>query len=143
MNFIISFLTSFCAGCVLIGCLYIICPEGNLSKPIKYILSLLFVVIIISCAKVTFKGDDITFTQPEINIQSTDELQISSAKYVFEYTLKANQINFESITVCTDKLPDGSIIINKVLIYTDCEKEKVLKALDELRLTREVEIINE
>ncbi len=143
MNFIISFLTSFCAACVLIGCLYIICPEGNLSKPIKYILSLLFIVIIISCGKITFKGNEIEFTAPQVNAQSSEELQILSARYVFEYTLRANQINFESITVCTDKLPDDSIVINKVIIYTDCQKEKVLKALGELSKTREVEIIND
>lgn len=142
MNFIVSFLTSFCVACIFIGSLYIICPEGNLSKPVKYLLSLLFVVIVISCGKLTFK--EINFTLPDTETQSinTEELEISSAKYVFSYTLRANDINFNEITVCTDKLTDGSIVISKVIIYTDCEKEKVLDALDTLAKTREVEIIN-
>ena len=142
MNFITSFITSFCAACVLIGSLYIICPEGNLAKPIKYLLSLLFIVIVIACTSIG-KNIKFDFPNPEIQQSSTEELQIYSAEYVFSYVLKQNEINFDSITVCTDNSPDGSIVISKVTIYTDCEKDKVINALGELATTREVEIIND
>ena len=52
-------------------------------------------------------------------------------------------INFKEINFYTDKLEDGSIVINKVVINSDCRKEEILKALGELAKTREVEIINE
>ncbi len=143
MNYLSSFLSAFCVACILIGCLYIICPEGKLSKPIKYIFSLLFIVIIISCSKLPFFDTQIDFSAPDINTSTYQDLQISSAKYVYAYTLRSQEINFSEITVCTDKLEDGSIVISKVIIFSDCEKEKVLKALDGLLETREVEIINE
>lgn len=143
MSYIYSFLSAFCVACILIGCLYIICPEGKLSKPIKYIFSLVFIVIIISCSKIPFFNKQIDFNAPDIKTSSYDELQISSAKYVYAYTLKSQKINFSKITVCTDKLEDDSIVISKVIIFSDCEKEKIINALGGLYETREVEIIND
>lgn len=143
MNSLNSFLACFCVACILIGCLYIICPEGKLSKPLQYILSLLFIVIIISCAKLPFTNANDDFSTPEINTESYEEMQLSSAEYVFSYTLKSAGINFKEIRFSTDKSEDGSIVINKVVINSDCQQEKILKALGELVKTREVEIINE
>ena len=143
MTFINSFLTAFCIACILMGCLYIICPEGKLAKPLQYILSLLFIVILISCTKLPFSNEKINFEAPEINTQSYDELQISSAKYVYTYALNNAGINFSEINFYTDKLEDGSIVINKVVINSDCEKQEILKALGTLAKAREVEIINE
>ena len=40
MNFLSSAITAFCAACIFIGTLYILCPEGAVSKSVKYILSL-------------------------------------------------------------------------------------------------------
>lgn len=143
MTFINSFLTAFCVACILMGCLYIICPEGKLSKPLQYILSLLFIVIIISCAKPPFPNEKINFSSPEINTESYEEMQISSARYVYTYALKSAGVNFSEIQFFTDKLEDGSIVINKVVINSDCKEEEILKALGKLAKTREVEIINE
>lgn len=143
MNYLTSFLTSFCASCVLIGCLYIICPEGNLSKTVKYILSLVFIVIIISSGTLTFSDIEVEFPNSQVSDGNYQDLQISAARYVYSYTLQAQKINFSEITVCTDKSEDGSIVISKVIIYSDCESEEIIKALGELATDREVEIINE
>ncbi len=138
-----SFITAFCVACILIGSLYIICPEGKLSKSLKYILSLIFIVIIISSSKLPFINNNIEFDFPKTQDVYFEELQLSSAKYIYSYALKEESINFKEIYFSTDNSPDGSIVINKVIIITDCQKEKVLKALGELSKTREVEIINE
>lgn len=143
MNSFSSFITAFCVACILIGCLYIICPEGKLSKPLKYILSLLFVVIIISSSKLIVINKNVKLALPETNNTDYEELQLSSAKYLYSYTLKSQSINFKEIYFYTDKSEDGSIVINKVVIITDCEKESVLNTLGELSKAREVEIINE
>jgi hypothetical protein len=127
----------------LLGCLYIICPEGKLSKPIQYILSLLFIVIIISCVKLPFIDKSIDFTSPQINTESYEELQLSSVRYVYSYALKKANLNFKEIYFSTDKSEDDSIVINKVTINSDCRREEIIKALGELAKTREVEIINE
>lgn len=142
MNGLNSILISFCVSCILMGTLYIICPEGKLSKPLQYIFGLLFVVTVISAAKLPFIGN-INFTPTEISTENYEEMEISSAKYVFSYVLTKSGINFKEISLCTDNLPDGSIVISKVIINSDCENQEIIKALGDLTKTREVEIINE
>ena len=138
-----SFLASLCTACVFIGVTHLICPDGNLEKPVKYILSLVFLVTVISAAGL-LKGEfssDISF---EVSAEASDEeLSAASARYVYEQALRASEINFTEITVCTDKTEDGSIVISKVIIYSDCEKERIRAALGEADENTEVEIVNE
>ena len=143
MNSLITFLTALCTACVFIGAVHLICPDGSLGKPVKYVLSLVFLVTIISATGFLKGGfsTDINFnTGAEV---SEEELKAASARYVYEQVLKSNQINFTEITVCTDKTEDSSIVISKVIIYSDCNKERVLAALGESAKNLEVEIVNE
>lgn len=84
---------------------------------------------------------DITFnTAAEV---SDEELKAASARYVYGQLLKSGEIIFSEITVCTDKTENGSIVISKVIIYSDCDKQRVLAALGESAENIEVEIVNE
>ena len=85
------------------------------------------------------------FEMPEFRLDYADSasLQISAAEYVYEYALNEADIDFSKITVCTDNSENSSISINKVIIYTDCEKSRVLAALAEVAENTEVEIIND
>ncbi len=138
-----QFFTSFCVGSILIGSLYIICPEGNISKHVKYVFSLIFLIIVISAANIPLKSISADIFSEKENIIETEGLDKSSAEYVFAYTLKNQNINFSKISIFTDKTNDGSIVITKVVIVTNEPKEKVINALDGLLDNREVEIINE
>ncbi len=138
-----EFITSFCVGSILIGSLYIICPDGNISKHIKYIFSLIFLILIISAANIPFHSIDFNSLSPQISEIETENLQISAAKYVFSYTLTAQNINFKEISILTDKSDDGSIVIIKVIIVTNEPRDKVINALAGLLDNREVEIKNE
>ncbi|MEE1238920.1 MAG: hypothetical protein UHO61_03230 [Acutalibacteraceae bacterium] len=138
-----TFLTAICVSAVFIGALHLICPDGNMAKPVKYILSLVFLVSIISAAGL-LKGElntDISFNTAAET--SDEKLNSASARYVYEQALKNSEINFTEITVCTDKMPDGSIVISKVIIYSDCSKEIISAALGTVAENTEVEIINE
>ena len=139
-----QFFISFSTGCILIGALYILCPEGNVAKPIKHIFSLVFLLIIISAANLPLKNID--FTMPTISPtdnENYNEMQISSAEYVFSEALKSQNINFSEISIFTDKTDDDSIVITKVVIVSNDAREKILNALGGLSENREVEIINE
>jgi hypothetical protein len=70
-------------------------------------------------------------------------MQTTAAEYVFSHTLTSQNIDFEKITVFTDNSNPESIVITKVVIVSKESKEKILKALGELTLNREVEIIDE
>ncbi len=139
-----QFFISFCTGCILIGALYILCPEGNISKPIKHIFSLLFLIIIISAANIPLKNIDFTFqTSAVTESENYEEMQISAAKYIFSEALTACDINFSEISIYTDKNDNDSIVITKVVIVSNESKDKILQALKGLSENREVEIINE
>lgn len=138
-----QFITSFCVGSVLIGSLYIICPKGNISKQIKYIFSLIFLIIIISAANVPLKSIDFDTLSPKDIQIDTEALETRAAEYVFSYTLKKQNINFQKISIFTDKTEDGSIVITKVVVVTNEPPQKVTNALAGLLDNREVEIINE
>ena len=137
-----QFVISFCAGCILIGSLYIICPEGNISKTVKAVFSLVFLVIIISAANIPLKSIDLDFS-PTTETANFNDMQITAAEYVFSYTLSQQNINFSKIQLFTDILDDGSIVITKVVITSSEPKEKIINALGALVINREVEIINE
>lgn len=139
-----QFFISFSTGCILIGALYILCPEGNIAKPIKHIFSLVFLIIIISAANIPLKNID--FSIPAVSFDNSEnykQMQISSAEFVFGEALKSQNINFSKISIFTDKTDDDSIVITKVVIVSNDNREKILNALGGLSENREVEIINE
>ncbi len=143
MSGLTSFLTSLCAACVFIGAMHLICPDGNLEKPVKYVLSLVFLVTVISAAGLLKGGFDTDISFEASAAVSEEELKTATARYVYGQALSAAEINFTEITVCTDKTEDGSIVISKVIIYSDCEKERIRAALGAAADNIEVEIVNE
>ncbi len=138
-----QFFTAFCTGCILLGLLYIICPEGNISKPIKYTFSLVFLCLVISASNIPFENISFENLIPADSQTESYEMQISAAEYVFSYSLKSQNINFSDISILTDKSEDGSIVISKVVIVSNHQKDEIIKALGELAQNREVEIVNE
>ena len=67
MSFFTSFTAAFCGACVFIGALYMLCPDGVMAKPIKYILGLIFILTVISAAAIAvgkwdFESIDFTAT---------------------------------------------------------------------------------
>ena len=143
MNYLNSFLMSFCVSAIFIGAVFLICPSGKMSKPVKYILTLVFTVVIIT--SVTNKNLNFDFSGFETPTVDTDgeELKIQSAEYVLGEVLRQNGVNFSKITVCTTKAEDSSIVISKVIIFSQERDEKILDALSEIVKNYEVEIINE
>lgn len=138
-----GFFISFCTGCILIGALQMLCPEGNISKSVKYIFSLIFILITISAANIPIKNID--FSLPDIDYSDFDvtDMQKVSAEYVYSYTLKSQNINFSKISVFTDNSEDDGIVITKVIIMSNESHEKIFEALGILAENREVEIVNE
>lgn len=143
MNFLSAFATAFCASCVFIGALYMLCPDGAMNRSIKYIFALVFILLVVSAALPFSKGIDIDFEEfSQENIQ-TDELDGYTAWYTYALALEKAGIDFKEIEVCTDKTEEGGIYISKVIIYSECERSKILKALGMEYGNIEVEIINE
>ncbi len=143
MNYVSAFLISFCAAAVFIGALYMLCPDGAMSKPVKYLLSLVFLLSVISVAGITVKNVDLELDFSSPKAIDAAALEISSAEYVYSFALNSAGIEFSRIEIFTDKSDDSSISINKVIIYSGCERQKIIDALGEATKNIEVEVINE
>ncbi len=143
MNMITSVLSAFCASCVFIGALYMICPDGKISKSVKYVLSLVFLLSVIAAAGISIKKAEVSFEIPKTQETDTSALDAQTAKFVYSSILNANGISFSEITVSTDKSADGSIYISKVYIKSSEEESEILSALGEAAKNTEVEIRNE
>jgi len=143
MNTLTQLITTFCAACIFIGALYIVCPNGEMNKSVKYILSLAFLLTVITATGITVKKGNFNLEIPQYQAVQSEQLDTASAEYAYAYVLRAADINFSKITVCTDKTNDGSIVISKVIICSDCEETRILQALGEAAKNFEVEVINE
>lgn len=124
-----SFIISFCGGCVLLGFLYILCPSGSMSASVKYIFSLCFVCCVIGAALSLPKPDFSFFETADSSDILTEQNTSVTAAAVFGEALKGQNINFRKITVDTNKMSDGSIIISKVTVYTAESIETVRRAI--------------
>lgn len=143
MKFFSQLIVAFCASSVFIGILFLLCPDGVMSKSVKYILSLSFLVSVIVAAGITVKTEGFEFTQFDLPQETLQNTQAKTAKQVYSYALSQAGINFDEIELSTNKLEDGSIIINKIIIYSDADREKIIETLGEAAQNFEVEIINE
>ena len=143
MNWFNSFVISICAAGICFGALYILCPAGKMSKSVRYIFSLCFLLIIITATSITVKKAEFNFdfnNQTETNIENS---QITIAEYTYGLALRKAGIDFSKITVFTDNLKEESISISKVLIYSDSSRQRIITALGEAAENFEVEVINE
>lgn len=143
MNYLTSFLTAICAASVFIGALYMLCPDGAMSKTVTYVLGLCFILCVTAASGVTVKNIDFTFTPSEYTYADSSESLIASAEYTYSFALKSAGIDFSKITVCTTKNDSGSISISKVEIVSKESAEKIRAALGEAAQLNEVQIINE
>lgn len=136
-----AFIISFCSSCILLGFLYILCPSGNMSAPVKYIFCLCFVCCVVATAISIPMPDFTNFNESYDNELLTEQNTAVTAQLVFCEALRGQNINFRKIAVDTNKLSDGSIIISKVTVYTDEKAQKINDAIGSD--SYEVEVINE
>ncbi len=118
-----------CSACVLIGALHMLCPDGVMQKPVKYLISLAFLVTLVATVLPAVQHVEWNWHISAAQSEQSAALETAAAEYVYASVLRAEGINFSKITVCTDKTQDGSISISKVIIVSNAESEKILSAL--------------
>ena len=141
MQGINSFIISFCVSSILLGFLYLLCPNGNMSASVKYVFCLCLVCCILGTA-VAIPNVDLSFFENKQEIPIlTEQNTATTAQAIFCEALTKQNINFRKITVDTNKLADNSIIISKICVYTDESPQKVIDVL--ASDSYEVVVINE
>ena len=116
-------------------------PDGVMARSVKYILTLTFILSVISAAALTTKNNDFSMAEISIPTIETAALDEATARFTIEAALKNSDIDFSEITVCTNKTESGSISINKVIICSRYPKEKIMSAL--VGLTENIEVVVE
>ncbi len=107
----------------IISAFYIICPNGNMSKQMKYIISLLMLLAILTpVVSVNIEIPTLS-SKPHYSVDAR-EMVASQYEYIARSALEAEGIFFARISVNTDILEDGNITISKVYVYGVKEKEK-------------------
>ncbi|MBR4909944.1 MAG: hypothetical protein IKZ47_01310 [Clostridia bacterium] len=124
MNSIRVFVTAFCAGCILLGVLYILVPKGNMSKPVRFAVCLCFLLSLITAFTVPGIGDIPDFLVSSADFRN-EQLSAEAARAVFASALNSANIEFSKISVFTDKSGSGGINITKVYVYSGAKPEDI------------------
>lgn len=143
MNWFNSLITAFCAAGICFGALFIISPTGKMERSVKYVLSLCFLIIVITISGVKIKMSDFDINFNTVSSVDTDELQNSATEYTIALALQKAGIDFSEIYVSKDILETDGISCTKVKIYTDCDRQKIVNILGEETENFKVEVINE
>ena len=143
MNWFSSVITAVCTAGICFGALFMISPTGKTGKSVQYIISLCFLLIIISAVGVTVRSADIDIDFKGTESVDTTELQINSIKHTCGLALQKAGIDFKEISVSVDISANGSIECTKVTVNSAVNREKILDALGGEREDFKVEVINE
>jgi hypothetical protein len=143
MNWFNSLITAFCTAGICFGALFIISPSGKMERSVKYVLSLCFLIIVITISGVKMKMSDFDINFNTVSSVDADELENSATEYTIALVLQKAGIDFREIYVSTDNLETDGISCTKVKIYTDCDRQKIVNILGEETENFKVEVINE
>lgn len=106
-----------------------LCPSGNMSAPVKYVFCLCFVCCVVGAAFSIPSPDFSFFDNNNTSEILTEQNTAVTTQTVFCEALRQQSINFKKITVNTNKMNDGNIIISKVTVYTNESIERVNQAI--------------
>lgn len=113
-----------------------------MSKSVKYVLSLAFLLSLVTVVSFGKVEQKIQVDNIENDI-SYEEISVVNARLVYSEALRQSGINFSFIEVFTDKNENGDIKIIKVVVKTEESKERVRSALSEVCENIEVAVENE
>lgn len=141
MDGLTSFIVNFCVSSVLLGFLYFLCPTGGIKNSVKYIFCMCFVCCVIGGVTNINPPDFTVFEQNKSDEILTEQNAATTAQLIFCEALSRQGINFRKITVDTNKLNDGSIVINKVTVYTSESEKRIVSVIGSDGY--EVSVVNE
>lgn len=143
MNWFFSLVTAISVSSIFIGGLFILSPSGQMSKPLRYIYSLCFIMTILVSSQIKLNKTDVDFNFQSPETADYTDIEIAVAEYTYGLALKNAGISFSKITVFTNNSENESISISKVLVYSDDDKQRIISALGGENKKIEVEVINE
>lgn len=144
MEAIKQILIGFSAAAIFIGALTQLYPSGNINKSVKYAISLLFLCVCVTLFSVVGKVKiNLDIPSQNTKSQSVTAAADVQAKYLCGVLLEENGINYKKIEVSTNINDTGSIYINSITVYTDCEEDRVKEILQKTVDLKQVTVVYE
>lgn len=142
MNNILEAILGFCAAAIFIGAVSVLSPERNMSRPTKYVISLVFIVVSVSLFSVFGKAQIPTVnSNVSPDVQANDML-VYQTEYLCAALLRDNGIAAEKILVNTNIGSDGDIYISKITVYSNEDSQRIVQVVKSAFVTERVEVIN-
>lgn len=142
MKEILQAILGFCAAAIFIGAVSLLAPAKNMSKPTKYVISLVFIVTTVSLFSVIGSTKTPVFSKTTNTIQG-EEILSYQTEYLCGALLKDNGIPYQKISVNTNIEQDGSIYISVITVYSNAEPSRIEGIIKEAFETERVEVIND
>lgn len=128
MDMLGNIAASVSVSAVIIGAVYIICPNGVMKRSAEYIIGLVMLCALI----IPVTGADIEISVPSAKTDFTvraDGMLSSQAEYIVKSLFEEENITFGEIAAETDISDDGSIIISSVTITGVSDPDKAKRLL--------------
>ncbi len=122
--------TSVSLSAVIIGAVYILCPDGRQGKQIRFVAGLLMILAVMTpflgaSFELPKTGDNIDFSV------NAEEMLAGQAKYLVSAVLSSEGIEFTKIEPFMDISQSGDISIYRLCVYGVGDKERARELLGE------------
>ncbi len=107
---------------VVIGAVYMICPDGVMSRQMKFIAGLIMILALMT----PFIGTKFEIPEPSETPDysaSAEDMLCAQTRYLAESVLKSKGIDFERIEVFADISSDGGISFYRIYLYGVSNKD--------------------
>ena len=141
MSRIISFITAFCVGGVLLGALYILVPEGAFKKPVRYLFGVCFVCCVVSFFPI-FSKFDLSADIPSSSVSDAAQAaNLYAARLTVAAALDKAGITYGSLEVFPAYNAEGEVTGLSVTVRSGDDPQRIKNALENENI--EVSVINE
>ena len=122
-----AFLGAFCVVSAMMGALFMLIPNGKLSKCVKYAFSLCFLCAVLSVF--SLRGGFKTELQTGAEVSENGQISAAAAELVFKTALSKAGISYSDLEVLTSKDSSGGIDIIEVVVYSECSADEIIAAI--------------
>jgi len=142
MKEILQAILGFCAAAIFIGAISLLAPAKSMSKPTKYVISLVFIVTSVSLFSVIGTQKITAFSNNTPTVQGEKILSYQT-EYLCGALLKDNGIPYQKISINTNIDKDDSIYISVITVYSSAEPSRIERIIKEAFETERVEVVND
>ena len=145
MNEFKSVILGICIASVSLGAMYMLKPDGNTAKTVRFGFAVIFLTLTLSIFISLFGKSDRLLPTLSItpDYSAAEKITAIEARQIAAQVLEEKGIKFKEIDVLTNKDEAHGISIKRITVKTDETAEQVRQSISAVIKTDGVEVINE